>query len=147
MEGPDAKRWSCPIVARSPCLPCCAVRFGIKGGDVLILEDRDDEIVLKPGVVLEAQYSTVNKLPSGTLRTGCRTGSEHAYPSSVERIKVVPRRDVTFPATHRSARQGALVLEFSQAGTLGELLRVYAVASIRAENWRESFRKLNRMNA
>ena len=31
-------------------------RFGIKGGDVLILEDGGDEIVLKPGVVLEAQY-------------------------------------------------------------------------------------------
>ena len=31
-------------------------RFGIKGGDVLILEDRGDEIVLKPGVVLEARY-------------------------------------------------------------------------------------------
>ena len=31
-------------------------RFGLKGGDVLILEDRGGEIVLKPGVVLEAQY-------------------------------------------------------------------------------------------
>ena len=31
-------------------------RFGLKGGDVLILEDRGDEIVLKPGVVLEARY-------------------------------------------------------------------------------------------
>ena len=28
-------------------------RFGIKGGDVMILEDRGSEIVLKPGVVLE----------------------------------------------------------------------------------------------
>ena len=28
-------------------------RFGIKGGDVVILEDRGSEIVLKPGVVLE----------------------------------------------------------------------------------------------
>ena len=31
-------------------------RFGIKSGDVLILEDRGNEIVLKPGVVLEIQY-------------------------------------------------------------------------------------------
>ena len=31
-------------------------RFGIKNGDVLILEDRGNEIVLKPGVVLEIQY-------------------------------------------------------------------------------------------
>ena len=28
-------------------------RLGIKGGDVVILEDRGSEIVLKPGVVLE----------------------------------------------------------------------------------------------
>ena len=30
-------------------------RFGIKGGDVVILEDRGSEIVLKPGIVLEVQ--------------------------------------------------------------------------------------------
>ena len=31
-------------------------RFGIKGGDVVILEDRGNEIVLKPGMVLEVQH-------------------------------------------------------------------------------------------
>ena len=31
-------------------------RLGIKGGDVVIMEDRGSEIVLKPGVVLEIQY-------------------------------------------------------------------------------------------
>lgn len=31
-------------------------RFGIKTGDVLILEDRGSEIVLKPGLVIETQY-------------------------------------------------------------------------------------------
>ena len=31
-------------------------RFGIKRGDVLILEARGNEIVLKPGVVLEVEY-------------------------------------------------------------------------------------------
>jgi len=30
-------------------------RMGIKGGDVVILEDRGGEMVLKPGVVLEIQ--------------------------------------------------------------------------------------------
>lgn len=30
-------------------------RLGIKGGDVVILEDRGGEIVLKPGMVLEIQ--------------------------------------------------------------------------------------------
>jgi len=30
-------------------------RLGIKGGDVVILEDRGGEIVLKPGMVLEVQ--------------------------------------------------------------------------------------------
>ena len=30
-------------------------RLGIKGGDVVIIEDRGGEIVLKPGVVLEIQ--------------------------------------------------------------------------------------------
>ena len=31
-------------------------RLGIKSGDVVILEDRGGEIVLKPGVVLEIQH-------------------------------------------------------------------------------------------
>ena len=31
-------------------------RFGIKSGDVVILEDRGNEVVLKPGVVLEIQH-------------------------------------------------------------------------------------------
>ena len=31
-------------------------RFGIKGGDVIILEERANEVVLKPGVVLEIQH-------------------------------------------------------------------------------------------
>ncbi len=30
-------------------------RLGIKGGDVMTLEDRSDEIVLKPAVVVELQ--------------------------------------------------------------------------------------------
>lgn len=35
-------------------------RLGIKSGDVIILEDRGNEIVLKPGVVLEVElYSDV----------------------------------------------------------------------------------------
>ncbi len=31
-------------------------RLGIKSGDVMILEDRGNEVVLKPAVVLEVQY-------------------------------------------------------------------------------------------
>ena len=31
-------------------------RLGLKTGDVLILEDRGSEIVLKPGVVIESHY-------------------------------------------------------------------------------------------
>jgi AbrB family looped-hinge helix DNA binding protein len=31
-------------------------RLGIKGGDVVILEDRGNEVVLKPGIVLEIQH-------------------------------------------------------------------------------------------
>ncbi|MCE2494554.1 MAG: AbrB/MazE/SpoVT family DNA-binding domain-containing protein [Alphaproteobacteria bacterium] len=31
-------------------------RLGISGGDVVILEDRGSEIVLKPGVVLEIHH-------------------------------------------------------------------------------------------
>ena len=31
-------------------------RLGLKSGDVLILEDRGSEIVLKPGVVIETRY-------------------------------------------------------------------------------------------
>ena len=33
-------------------------RLGIKGGDVVLLEDRGSEIVLKPGVVLEVELYT-----------------------------------------------------------------------------------------
>jgi AbrB family looped-hinge helix DNA binding protein len=31
-------------------------RLGIKSGDVMILEDRGNEVVLKPGIVLEVQH-------------------------------------------------------------------------------------------
>jgi antitoxin PrlF len=31
-------------------------RLGIKSGDVVILEDRGHEVVLKPGIVLEIQH-------------------------------------------------------------------------------------------
>lgn len=31
-------------------------RLGIKSGDVIILEDRGNEFVLKPGIVLEVQH-------------------------------------------------------------------------------------------
>ena len=31
-------------------------RLGIKSGDVMILEDHGNEIVLKPGIVLEVQH-------------------------------------------------------------------------------------------
>ena len=30
-------------------------RYGIRAGDVMILEDREEEIVLKPGIVVEVQ--------------------------------------------------------------------------------------------
>lgn len=52
-------------------------RLGIKSGDVVILEDRGNEVVLKPGIVLEiehysdeqiAQWDAEDKL-SGQERT------------------------------------------------------------------------------
>ncbi len=52
-------------------------RLGIKGGDVLILEDRGNEFVLKPGVVLEvdvytdeqiAQWDAVDRLDDSERR-------------------------------------------------------------------------------
>jgi bifunctional DNA-binding transcriptional regulator/antitoxin component of YhaV-PrlF toxin-antitoxin module len=49
------KRSSSPVAARSPCRPTLRKRLGIKSGDVMILEDRGDEVVLKPGVVVELQ--------------------------------------------------------------------------------------------
>lgn len=33
-------------------------RLGIKGGDVVILEDRGGEVILKPGIVLEVHHYT-----------------------------------------------------------------------------------------
>ncbi len=37
-------------------------KLGIKGGDVVIVEDRDNELVLKPGVVLEVQRYTDDEI-------------------------------------------------------------------------------------
>ena len=37
-------------------------RLGIKGGDVVILEDRGNEIVLKPGAVFEVQLYTDDEI-------------------------------------------------------------------------------------
>lgn len=37
-------------------------RLGIKGGDVIILEDRGNEVVLKPGIVLEIQHYSDEKI-------------------------------------------------------------------------------------
>ena len=37
-------------------LPALRKRLGIKSGDVVILEDRGNEVVLKPGIVLEIQH-------------------------------------------------------------------------------------------
>ena len=37
-------------------------RLGISGGDVVILEDRGGEIVLKPGVVLEIQHYSEDEI-------------------------------------------------------------------------------------
>ncbi len=37
-------------------------RLGIKGGDVVILEDRGNEIVLKPGTVFEVQLYTDDEI-------------------------------------------------------------------------------------
>ena len=48
-------------------------RLGIKSGDVMILEDRGDEIVLKPGTVVELQlYGDEQVAPMG--RRGCAVG-------------------------------------------------------------------------
>ena len=48
--------WSCPVVARSLLPAMLRKRLGLKTGDVVILEDRGSEIVLKPGVVIETRY-------------------------------------------------------------------------------------------
>ena len=37
-------------------------RLGIKGGDVVIVEDRGCEIVLKPGVVFEIQHCDADRI-------------------------------------------------------------------------------------
>ena len=54
-------------------------RFGIKGGDVVILEDRGGEIVLKPGMVLEVQHYSDDQMHDGTSTTGLRTRSGRAF--------------------------------------------------------------------
>ncbi len=37
-------------------------RMGIKGGDVMILEDRSEEIVLRPGIVVEFERYTEEQI-------------------------------------------------------------------------------------
>ncbi len=44
-----------PTAARSRPRPRPRKRLGIKGGDVVIMEYRGNELVLKPGVVLEVE--------------------------------------------------------------------------------------------
>ena len=57
-------------------------RLGIKGGDVMILEDRGDEIVLKPGVVLELQLYADEQI--------ARWDAEDAL-SDAERTRILAR--------------------------------------------------------
>ena len=57
-------------------------RLGIKGGDVMILEDRGDEIVLKPGVVVELQLYRDEQI--------ARWGAEDAL-SDEERTRILAR--------------------------------------------------------
>ena len=42
-------------------------RLGIKGGDVVILEDRGGEVVLKPGIVLPVQHYTDEQIEDWDL--------------------------------------------------------------------------------
>lgn len=57
-------------------------RLGIKGGDVMILEDRGDEIVLKPGVVVELQLYGDEQI--------ARWDAEDALPDE-ERTRILAR--------------------------------------------------------
>ena len=57
-------------------------RLGIKGGDVMILEDRGDEIVLKPGVVVEFQLYGEEQVARWDAEMRCRMRNERAsWPS------------------------------------------------------------------
>ena len=54
-------------------------RLGIKGGDVVIVEDRGTEIVLKPAVVLEIQQYSDDDIGQWALKTGLMIGNEGEY--------------------------------------------------------------------
>ena len=95
----------------------------LKGGDVLILEDRGAEIVLKPEVVLEARTTTMNRLREWDAadRLSDRERARFDKPSG----PVVSDANVTFPATHNPRCKAALVVRLIQAGTFGRTTPVF----------------------
>ena len=66
------RRLSYPAAGRSPCPPRLANVSGFKGGDVVILEDRGNEIALKPGMVLEVQQYSDDQIAQWTPTTDSR---------------------------------------------------------------------------
>ncbi|MCP4044337.1 MAG: AbrB/MazE/SpoVT family DNA-binding domain-containing protein [Gammaproteobacteria bacterium] len=55
-------------------------RFGLKHGDVVILEDHGNEVVLKPGIVLEIQHYNDEQIATWDAEDGL---------SDTERAKIV----------------------------------------------------------
>ena len=89
-------------------------RLGLKGGDVVILEDRGNEIVLKPGVVLEVQLYR-RRANRRVGRRGC-VGGRRTRPVDREARPAGPMRlfldaNVLFTAAHNPGGKAALVIE------------------------------------
>ena len=93
-------------------------RLGIKGGDVVILEDRGGEIVLKPGVVLEiqsygdeqiAQWDADDRLDEDERRRmlDALAGAE---------VRLFLDANVLFTAAHNPSGKAALTIELGKDG-------------------------------
>ena len=51
-------------------------RLGIKAGGIVVVEDRDGELVIRPAAVVELAAYRTRRSPNGTGRTGFRPMTE-----------------------------------------------------------------------
>ena len=89
-------------------------RLGLKGGDVVILEDRGNEIVLKPGVVLEVQLYGDEQIAEWDAEDAL--AADERGPVDREARSAGPMRlfldaNVLFTAAHNPGGKAALVIE------------------------------------
>ena len=108
-------------------------RFGIKGGDVVILEDRGSEIVLKPGIVLEVQQYSDDQIARWDAddRLADRERAGHPGCGGQAEVRVFLDANVLFTAAHNPQGKAALVIELGRRGHWALATSRYALEEAR----------------